>query len=91
MPGTMFCMCSVGFFSRPGVAHCFLCDLLSFCYVSVSVTFWYVLSVIVCHVCVLYVLCFVLCYVSASRTVLYFLLLTFCHVSALHTVLYVFC
>ena len=58
MPGTMFCMCSVGFFSRSGVAHRFLCDLLSFCYVSVSVTFWYVLSVTVCHVCVLYVLCF---------------------------------
>ena len=61
MPGTMFGMCSVGFFSRSGVAHCFLCDLLSFCYVSVSVTFWYVLSVL--FVTFVFCMCYVLCFV----------------------------
>ena len=71
VPRVLFCMCSVDCLLRSVFVHCFLCDLLSFCYVSVSRIVWYELSVIVCHVCVLYVLCFVFCYVSASRTVLY--------------------
>ena len=74
----MFGMGSVDSLLRLGVAHCFLCVVLTFCHVSVSHTVWYALSVTVCHV-------------STFRTVLYVFCLIFCDLSVLHTIFNVFC
>ena len=82
VPHTMSCMCSVDGLLRSGIAHWFLCVLLTFCHASVSRTDLYEFFLTICHVSplctVLYVFCSIVWFVSALRTVLTMLFKIFC-------------
>ena len=94
VPQEVFYICFVDGLLPSGVAHCFWCVLLTFCYASVLRTVWYAFSwqfVTLVSCAVLYVLLLTVCHVSALRTVLCVLCLIVWYVSASCIGLNVFC